>query len=110
MHALERHGSGLNQSIQSYQRDRITQASHASPPGVSAHGEPARIAKLSSPSVQLLDSPGWITPFEMEETTKFMWAGNKVSQTGAEEMLSRSIGREKNLTERDEGGSQDLKV
>ena len=70
--AHERQTSELRRMLEQYRRDRITQASFARPPGASAHGEPAMAVKLSSPRPQPLDSPGWITPFEMEESARYM--------------------------------------
>jgi hypothetical protein len=92
--AFERRTSDLERSLQQYQRDRTTQARLASPPGASVHGDLARIVKLSSPRLQPLDSPGWITPFEMEESGGCMEAGNSGSHTETEmekEMVRKMI-------------------
>ena len=64
---LARQTSDLERTLQQHQRDRSTQARRLSSSGLFAHTEPATIVKLSSPRL-LPDSPGWITPFEMEES------------------------------------------
>lgn len=69
-----------------HQQDRTTQAKLARPPGLSAHIESGRNVIVASPRIQPLDSPGWITPFEMDESAGCMEARNSVlhMETGEE--------------------------
>ncbi|OBT76820.1 hypothetical protein VF21_04482 [Pseudogymnoascus sp. 05NY08] len=92
--ANERGTSDLKRRLQQYQQDRVTEARLSSPPGASAHGESARIVKLPSPKLQPLDSPGWITPFEMEESAGCMVAGKYGSHEEKDDPENGRAGKE----------------
>lgn len=54
---------------------------------MSAHIESGRNVIVSSPRIQPLDSPGWITPFEMDESAGCMEARNSVPHMGTGEEI-----------------------
>ena len=68
----------------------------ATPPGASAHGEPAITVNLFSPRSQPLESPGWIIPFEMEESAEYAVAENTRSLM---ETAQRILEQEENVKE-----------
>lgn len=74
-----------------HQQDRITQAKLAGPPVISAHIESGRNVLVSSPRIQPLDSPGWITPFEMDESAGCVEARTSVPHMGTGEEIVQII-------------------